>query len=59
MHILSLSGPVITAAGHDDQLVVVSHASDCLPSGDQVFISIIILLSADNSGIVTSKKKRQ
>ncbi|KAL6594289.1 hypothetical protein ACP70R_048482 [Stipagrostis hirtigluma subsp. patula] len=36
MHILSVSGPVVTVAGHGDQLAVVSHASDCLPSGDQV-----------------------
>ncbi|RCV33222.1 hypothetical protein SETIT_7G065800v2 [Setaria italica] len=36
MHILSVSGPVVTAAGHGDQLAIVSHASDCLPSGDQV-----------------------
>lgn len=44
MHILSVSGPVVTAAGHGDQLAIVSHASDCLPSGDQVFISILICL---------------
>ncbi|KAF8646040.1 hypothetical protein HU200_066003 [Digitaria exilis] len=36
MHILSVSGPVVTAAGHGDHLAIVSHASDCLPSGDQV-----------------------
>ncbi|OEL35871.1 WD repeat and HMG-box DNA-binding protein 1 [Dichanthelium oligosanthes] len=36
MYILSVSGPVVTAAGHGDQLAIVSHASDCLPSGDQV-----------------------
>ncbi|RLM87745.1 WD repeat and HMG-box DNA-binding protein 1 [Panicum miliaceum] len=36
VHILSVSGPVVTAAGHGDQLAIVSHASDCLPSGDQV-----------------------
>ncbi|WVZ63894.1 hypothetical protein U9M48_013488 [Paspalum notatum var. saurae] len=36
MHILSVIGPVVTAAGHGDQLAIVSHASDCLPSGDQV-----------------------
>ncbi|CAN6237368.1 unnamed protein product [Urochloa humidicola] len=36
MHILSVSGPVVTTAGHGDQLAIVSHASDCLPSGDQV-----------------------
>jgi chromosome transmission fidelity protein 4 len=28
---------VVTAAGHGDQLAIVSHASDCLSSGDQVF----------------------
>ncbi|RLN35460.1 WD repeat and HMG-box DNA-binding protein 1 [Panicum miliaceum] len=36
VHILSVSGPVVTAAGHGDQLAIVSHASNCLPSGDQV-----------------------
>ncbi|KAM0848004.1 hypothetical protein ACQ4PT_054654 [Festuca glaucescens] len=36
MHIISVSGPVVTAAGHGDQLAIVTHASDCLPSGDQV-----------------------
>ncbi|CAN6203962.1 unnamed protein product [Urochloa humidicola] len=36
MHILSVSGPIVTAAGHGDQLAIVSHASDSLPSGDQV-----------------------
>uniref|UniRef100_A0ACD5XXV6 Uncharacterized protein n=1 Tax=Avena sativa TaxID=4498 RepID=A0ACD5XXV6_AVESA len=36
MHIISVSGPVVTAAGHGDQLAIVTHSSDCLPSGDQV-----------------------
>lgn len=36
MHILSVSGPVLTAVGHGDQLAIVFHSSDCLPSGDQV-----------------------
>ncbi|XP_048529636.1 protein ENHANCER OF LHP1 1 [Triticum urartu] len=36
MHILSVSGPVVTVAGQGDQLAIVTHASDCLPSGDQV-----------------------
>ncbi|KAH9314433.1 hypothetical protein KI387_023060 [Taxus chinensis] len=31
-----LDGPVITAAGHEDLLVVATHASSPLPSGDQV-----------------------
>ncbi|XP_072962033.1 protein ENHANCER OF LHP1 1 [Typha angustifolia] len=35
-HILSLNGPVVTAAGFKDELAIVTHASDCLPSGDQV-----------------------
>uniref|UniRef100_A0A7N0RC00 WD repeat and HMG-box DNA-binding protein 1 n=1 Tax=Kalanchoe fedtschenkoi TaxID=63787 RepID=A0A7N0RC00_KALFE len=34
--ILSLDGPVVTAAGLRDQLAVVTHASHCLPSGDQM-----------------------
>lgn len=51
MHVLSVSGPVVTAAGHGDLLAIVSHASDCLPSGDQVFISILTFVIADNSSI--------
>ncbi|PKI70341.1 hypothetical protein CRG98_009221 [Punica granatum] len=35
-HVLSLDGPVVTASGFRDQLAIVSHASDCLPSNDQV-----------------------
>ncbi|XP_020102596.1 WD repeat and HMG-box DNA-binding protein 1 [Ananas comosus] len=35
-HILSVTGPVVTAAGFRDLLAVVTHASDCLPSGDQM-----------------------
>nr|CAD1839418.1 unnamed protein product [Ananas comosus var. bracteatus] len=35
-HILSVTGPVVTAAGFRDLLAVVTHASDCPPSGDQM-----------------------
>ncbi|XP_031287582.1 WD repeat and HMG-box DNA-binding protein 1 [Pistacia vera] len=35
-HILSLDGPVVTAAGFQDLLAVVTHVSDCLPSNDQM-----------------------
>ncbi|XP_058115075.1 protein ENHANCER OF LHP1 1 [Magnolia sinica] len=35
-YILSLDGPVVTAAGFKDELAVVIHASDCLSSGDQM-----------------------
>jgi len=53
MHILSVSGPVVTAAGYEDQLAIVSHASDCLPSGDQVFVRILICSSVKlNSGLI-------
>lgn len=45
MHILSVSGPVVTAAGHGDQLAIVSHASDCLPSGDQVLDVTVFKIS--------------
>lgn len=45
MHILSVSGPVVTVAGHGDQLAIVTHASDCLPSGDQVFVGMPICFS--------------
>ena len=33
---LCLDGPVITAVGHENLLVVATHASSPLPSGDQV-----------------------
>nr|TKW32146.1 hypothetical protein SEVIR_2G150800v2 [Setaria viridis] len=45
MHILSVSGPVVTAAGYGDQLAIVSHASDCLPSGDQVLDVMVFNIS--------------
>ncbi|KAE8125017.1 hypothetical protein FH972_019855 [Carpinus fangiana] len=35
-HVLSLDGPVVTASGLKDELAVVSHVSDCLPSNDQM-----------------------
>ncbi|KAJ3693246.1 hypothetical protein LUZ60_008726 [Juncus effusus] len=35
-HILSVNGPVVTLAGFGDLLAIVTHSSDCLPSGDQV-----------------------
>lgn len=35
-HVISLDGPVVTATGCNDQLAVVTHVSDCLPSNEQV-----------------------
>ncbi|XP_019189746.1 PREDICTED: WD repeat and HMG-box DNA-binding protein 1 [Ipomoea nil] len=35
-YILSLDGPVVTAAGFKDELAVVTHASPSLPSNEQV-----------------------
>ncbi|GLU20307.1 hypothetical protein SLE2022_365140 [Rubroshorea leprosula] len=35
-HILSLDGPVVTAAGFKDELAIVTHVSDCLPSNEQM-----------------------
>ncbi|CAK7323182.1 unnamed protein product [Dovyalis caffra] len=35
-YILSLDGPVVTASGFKNQLAVVTHASDCLSSSDQM-----------------------
>lgn len=47
-HILSLDGPVVTAIGCKDQLAVVTHVSDCLPSNEQVgILSPWVLLSSD------------
>ncbi|MED6135180.1 hypothetical protein PIB30_043879 [Stylosanthes scabra] len=35
-HVISIDGPVVTASGLKDKLAVVTHASACLPSNDQV-----------------------
>ncbi|CAN6446726.1 unnamed protein product [Victoria cruziana] len=35
-YVLSVDGPVVSTAGHKDVLVIVTHASECLPNGDQV-----------------------
>ncbi|KAL2321180.1 hypothetical protein Fmac_030149 [Flemingia macrophylla] len=35
-HVISLDGPVVTASGYKDKLAVVTHASDCLSSNDQM-----------------------
>ncbi|TYH24463.1 hypothetical protein ES288_A03G093600v1 [Gossypium darwinii] len=35
-HILSLNGPVVTAAGFSNELAIVTHVSDCLPSNEQM-----------------------
>ncbi|TKY73266.1 WD repeat and HMG-box DNA-binding protein 1 [Spatholobus suberectus] len=35
-HMISLDGPVVTASGFKDKLAVVTHASDCLSSNDQM-----------------------
>ncbi|KAI4344011.1 hypothetical protein L6164_011288 [Bauhinia variegata] len=35
-HVISLNGPVVTASGFKDKLAVVTHASGCLPSSDQI-----------------------
>ncbi|KAF5445351.1 hypothetical protein F2P56_034405, partial [Juglans regia] len=43
-HIRSLDGPVVTAAGFKDELAVVTHASDCLPSNDQVMPKPVLTL---------------
>ncbi|KAF3547085.1 hypothetical protein DY000_02007481 [Brassica cretica] len=37
-HVISLGGPVVTATGCRDQLAVVTHVSDCLPSNEQVLV---------------------
>ncbi|CAK8534324.1 unnamed protein product [Lathyrus sativus] len=35
-NVISLDGPVVTASGFKDALALVTHASDCLSSNDQV-----------------------
>lgn len=41
-HILCLNGPVVTLAGLKDELAIVTHASDSLPSGDQVCLYLVV-----------------
>ena len=43
-HVISLGGPVVTATGCRDQLAVVTHVSDCLPSNEQVGIVLYFLV---------------
>lgn len=42
-HVISLDGPVVTATGCKDQLAVVTHVSDCLPSNEQVGTALFFL----------------
>ncbi|CAL9064297.1 unnamed protein product [Musa banksii] len=42
-HILCLNGPVVTAAGYEDKLAIVTHASECLSSGDQQMLDVLVL----------------
>ncbi|KAM6569409.1 hypothetical protein CsatB_017394 [Cannabis sativa] len=35
-HILCLDGPVVTASGFEDEIAVVTHAAECLPTNEQV-----------------------
>jgi hypothetical protein len=44
MHILSVNGPVVTVAGFGDLLAVVTHASDCLSSGEQVYLLCMLVV---------------
>jgi hypothetical protein len=43
-HVLSLDGPVVTASGFKDELAIVTHACDCLPSNDQVLFQLFVLI---------------
>ncbi|KAG6472940.1 WD repeat and HMG-box DNA-binding protein 1-like [Zingiber officinale] len=43
--ILCLNGPVVTAAGYKDNLAIVTHASACLPSGDQMLEVRVLKIS--------------
>ncbi|CAJ1975495.1 unnamed protein product [Sphenostylis stenocarpa] len=40
-HVFSLDGPVLTASGFIEKLAVVTHASDCLSSNDQMLEFIV------------------
>ncbi|XP_021909372.1 WD repeat and HMG-box DNA-binding protein 1 [Carica papaya] len=44
-HVLSLDGPVVTASGFKDELAVVTHVSDCLPSNEQMLESRVFNVS--------------
>ena len=46
-HVISLDGPAVTASGFKDELVVVTHASDCLSSNDQVGSDFVEFVSSD------------
>lgn len=41
-HILSLDGPVVTASGYKDELVVVTHISPSLPTDEQVLLKYLV-----------------
>lgn len=49
-HVISLDGPPVTASGFKDKLVVVTHASDCLSSNEQVG-SVFMESVASDTGI--------
>lgn len=46
-HIISLNGPVVTASGFKDKLAVVTHASECLSSNDQVGTVFIVAVTSE------------
>ncbi|MQM19924.1 hypothetical protein Taro_052937, partial [Colocasia esculenta] len=50
-YMLSLNGPVVTAAGFKDELAVVTHASQCLTSGDQMLEVRVFNLSKGTQSI--------
>ncbi|ONK68237.1 uncharacterized protein A4U43_C05F9120 [Asparagus officinalis] len=53
-HIISLNGPVVTAAGYKDEVAVVTHVSDCLPSGDQV-LEVKVFNISERTQTITSR----
>ncbi|WOK95221.1 WD repeat and HMG-box DNA-binding protein 1 [Canna indica] len=50
-HIICLNGPVVTAAGYKDTLSIVTHASECLHSGDQM-LQVRVLKISDGTELI-------
>ncbi|KAK7845380.1 wd repeat and hmg-box dna-binding protein 1 [Quercus suber] len=50
-HILSLNGPVVTASGFKDELAIVTHACDCLPSNDQMLEFTVFNISTGTQSL--------
>ncbi|KAK4567898.1 hypothetical protein RGQ29_003607 [Quercus rubra] len=50
-HILSLNGPVVTTSGFKDELAIVTHTCDCLPSNDQMLEFTVFKISTGTQSL--------